>query len=275
VMLSNLAFLVALSMSGDGVVVAFQTRAIIGGIFGTSTSTNSRLHALSRRELLSTLPEATTVVAATIFSGAVGAAPSAALAADKKKSKTEAIDYALLSYQGVYMDPGHPKGYRVLVGNKQEATMKLQDDIKGKDSEVFNLPVKISKDKKTKDVKLTFDFSAKGGPTDIMAVLGTSGTTTTLTFSDGNVWKKETGVIGVYRDGFDASKTRVIRKVKGSKLTLDLIQSPTKTVTVSAKTGKPNAPVMFDFPGKPNDPGTFDATANTLSFGDGNVWTKF
>lgn len=105
--------------------------------------------------------------------------------------------------------------------------IKLQDDIKRKDSEVFNLPVKISKDKKTKEAKLNFDFSAKGGPKDTMAVLGTSGTTTTLAFSNGNVWKKETGVISAHRDGFDASKTRVIRKVKGSKLTLDLIQSPT------------------------------------------------
>lgn len=58
------------------------------------------------------------MVAATIFSGVVGAGPSAALTADKKKSEAEAINYALLSYQGVHMDPGHPKGHRVLIGNK-------------------------------------------------------------------------------------------------------------------------------------------------------------
>jgi len=279
--LSILAFLVALSMSGDGAVVAaFQTRAIIGGNSGTSTcsTSSSCLHALSRRELFSAVPAATTAAAAaTIFSGAVGAAPSAAFAAGTKKSKTEVSDPALLAYQGVYMDPNHPKGYRVLVGKQQAATMQLQDDTSG--SEVYNLPVKISKDKKTQEVKLTFDFSSKGGPKNIEAVLGTSDnnksgtTTTTLVFPDGNVWKKETGMIGVYRDGFDASKIRVIRKDKGSKFTVDLIQSPTETITLSAKTRKPK--LLFDFPGKPNDPGTFNPTENTLSFGDGNVWTKF
>jgi len=170
------------------------------------------------------------------------------------------------------MDANHPKGYRVLVGDGKQATMRLQDDPKG---EVLNLPVKIAKDKKTKEIKFTFDFSSKGGPKDIVAILGQADVsgTTVLTFPDGNVWKKETGLIGVYKDGFDASKIRVIRKDKGSKLTVDLINSPTKTVTLSAKAGSPK--VLFDFPGKPKDPGTVDLKENTISFGDGNVWTKF
>jgi len=243
---------VALSMNGGA--YAFQTRASAGG--GTSTC----LNAISRRELFSAVP-ATAAAAAAMFSGAPAA--FAAGGDDKKEA---------LSYQGIFTDPKHPKGYRVLVGGDKGAMMRLQDDPK---DEVYNLPIKISKDKKTKEAQFTFDFSPKGGPKDVVAVLGKTekSGTTTLVFPDGNVWKKETGPIGVYSDGFNPKQVRVIRKDKGSKLTVDLINSPTQTVTLSAKAGNPK--ILFDFPGKPNDPGTFDATENTLSFGDGNVWTKF
>jgi len=288
-------FVVSTMMSG-GKVAAFQTAAIPDAT--TTTTSSTSLQALSRRELFSSvLVPATTAAAATLLftpPAPAFAASSSSAATQKKDTPNETIaaskqkkDTTALSYQGIFMDPKHPKGYRVLVGDSKKAMMRLQDEPNG---EVFNVPVKITQDKKTKTTQYIFDFSIKGGPKNVIAVLGpttpssssssssssntkATKTTTTLVFPDGNVWKKETGVLGVYRDGFDAKKTRVIRKEKGSKLTVDLIQSPTKTITVSAKMGTPK--VLFDFPGKLQDPGTFNAAENTLSFGDGNIWTKY
>lgn len=276
------------STRSGGEVAAFQTAAISDAT--TTTTSSTSLQALSRRELFSSvLVPATTAAAATLLftSPAPAFAASSSAETTKKGKPNETIsaskkkkDTTALSYQGIFTDPKHPKGYRVLVGDSKKAMMQLQDEPNG---EVFNLPVKITQDKKTKTTQYIFDFSIKGGPKNVIAVLGptTSSssntkaktTTTTLVFPDGNVWKKETGVLGVYRDGFDAKKTRVIRKEKGSKLTVDLIQSPTKTITVSAKAGTPK--VLFNFPGKLQDPGTFNAAENTLSFGDGNIWTKY
>jgi len=41
---------------------------------------------------------------------------------------------------------------------------------------------------------------------------------------------------------------------------------------VSGKVIKPD--VAFDFPGKPGDKGVVDSAKGTISFADGNVWTK-
>jgi len=279
------------STRSGGKVAAFQTAAIPDA---TTTTGSTSLQALSRRELFSSvMVPATTAAAVTLMftspAPAFAASSSSSAATTKKETPNDTIaaskqkkDTTALSYQGIFTDPKHPKGYRVLVGDSKKAMMRLQDEPNG---EVFNVPVKITQDKKTKTTQYIFDFSIKGGPKNVIAVLGpttpsssssntkATKTTTTLVFPDGNVWKKETGVLGVYRDGFDAKKTRVIRKEKGSKLTVDLIQSPTKTITVSAKAGTPK--VLFDFPGKLQDPGTFNAAENTLSFGDGNIWTKY
>merc|ERR1711862_755782 len=81
------------------------------------------------------------------------------------------------------------------------------------------------------------------------------GGVTTISFPDGNVWKKETGIIGVYKDGFDPALLRVIRKEKGNKFTVDLIDG-IDAISISAKGGAPK--VIFDFPGKPNVPGLVD-----------------
>jgi len=222
-------------------VVQFQPTHI-----STPSTSETCLHALSRRELISSIP-------AVLGTAAVAALPQRSIAADS------------VSYQGVFTDPKHPKGYRVLTGDASKATMQLQDDPGGT---VYNIPIQVKSDLNT---KLMIDFSVKGGPADVPGVIGSNRGITTLTFPDGNVWKKETGVIGVYRDGLNPAYLRVIRKDKGSLLTVDLINGD-KTVTVPAKAE--SSKVTFDFPGKPNDPGTLDNKKNTLSFGDGNVWTK-
>lgn len=246
------------------------------------------MNAVSRRDVLSSMPAAFTILAAPQITFAVdevvaekSANEKATVNTSDKKApgqktgekifsdkKTATID-SVLKYQGVYMDPKHPKGYRLLVGDDKKANVQLQDDFKG---EIFMLPVKIQTDKNKEEVKLAFDFSPKGGPKDAVAILGEKGGTSTLNFPDGNVWKKETGIIGVYKDGINPKNIRVIRKDKGSTLAVDLINGR-KTTTISAKSGA--SKVLFDFPGKLQDPGTLNPIENTISFGDGNIWTKF
>ena len=193
---------------------------------------------------------------------------SAASAAVIFSTALPARAVATASFQGVFKDPKHPNGYRILVGdagNKGTATMTLQDEPDGK---VYSIPITSETNKKTGQVSLTIDFSIKGGPKDVVASLNKD---SSISFPDGNLWKKEGGVVGVYSDGFNPDRLRIIR-AEGDALVLNLIRGPNGDKTVPGKIVKPD--VTFDFPGKPGDKGVVDSTKGTISFGDGNVWTK-
>lgn len=75
-----------------------------------------------------------------------------------------------LNYQGVYTDPNHPKGYRVLTGNARTANLKLQDDPSDK---VYNLPGQIETASDGSVRQFAFDFSPKGGPGNIVGIFTT------------------------------------------------------------------------------------------------------
>jgi len=191
----------------------------------------------------------------------------AAAAATVLVSPNDAIAAGVGSFQGVYSDPKHPKGYRVLVSKgKSAANMELSDG--GKDGKVFNLPVKV------KGTNLTFDFSPKGGPKGIVGVVASDGKS--ISFPDGNKWPKLSGVEGVYSDPNHPKGYRVIRKEKGSTLVVELKNdSKAETVLVSAKSKASKAKgvtVTFDFPGGNKLDGSFDN--NSITFPDGNKWTK-
>eukprot|EP00587_Corethron_hystrix_P008147 CAMPEP_0113323780 /NCGR_PEP_ID=MMETSP0010_2-20120614/16560_1 /TAXON_ID=216773 ORGANISM="Corethron hystrix, Strain 308" /NCGR_SAMPLE_ID=MMETSP0010_2 /ASSEMBLY_ACC=CAM_ASM_000155 /LENGTH=334 /DNA_ID=CAMNT_0000182847 /DNA_START=545 /DNA_END=1549 /DNA_ORIENTATION=+ /assembly_acc=CAM_ASM_000155 len=184
----------------------------------------------------------------------------------ESSKKTPAAATPAVSYQGVYSDPKHPRGYRILTGDASKGTMRLRDEPAG---ELYTIPLKIRTDRKTGATSLLIDFRVKGGPKDAAGTLGSDGRT--LTFPDGNVWKKQEGPAGVWRDGFDSKNLRLIRKEGKGKLTVELLNG-SKTVIVEAKEG--GKKVTFDFPNKKGDTGVWDQQKNTLSFKDGNVWTK-
>jgi len=87
------------------------------------------------------------------FTTALIAAPASLLTPKDAFASVGSEDGTLI-YQGVYFDPKHPKGYRVIIGNKSSATLKLQDDPTGA---VSFLPVKITlaADDTAKDFFLT------------------------------------------------------------------------------------------------------------------------
>mmetsp|Transcript_21544 Transcript_21544/g.38580 ORF Transcript_21544/g.38580 Transcript_21544/m.38580 type:complete len:193 (-) Transcript_21544:452-1030(-) len=93
----------------------------------------------------------------------------------------------VLNYNGVYTDPNHTKGYRILIGNAESATIKLQDDPSGN---VYNLPAQMKVSDGVVE-NFSFDFSAKGGPSNIVGVFAKDREgIPIITFPDGNSWKK-------------------------------------------------------------------------------------
>ena len=130
------------------------------------------------------------------------------------------------SYQGVFVDPRHPDGYRVLKavkGSDNKATMTLCDGVpKGSTDEAKTyreIPVSFD------NGDLVFDFSFKGGP-KIKGKL--SPDKQSITFEDGNTWTKNANKYdGIYKvtSGGDPSLSsdayRIVRK-NGSDILLEI-----------------------------------------------------
>jgi len=140
-------------------------------------SSSSSSQQQSRRDLLTTVVGTATATAAALI-----IAPSAVVAAEPAWRS-----------QGVWFDPKHPDGYRtirVLKGCKG-GVMTLSDGVSKEEmleekvEKTYNdIPVKLN----DIDNNLTFDFSFKGGPKDVVGVLSDDGKK--LTFPDGNTWVK-------------------------------------------------------------------------------------
>lgn len=103
----------------------------------------------SRRDILSSAVS----VAALGISALVIDPNTAAAASLRTGSITEqsAANKAAESYQGVYSDPNHPDGYRVIMASGKGATMTLSDGGSG-DETYKNIPVGVNGN------ELSFDF---------------------------------------------------------------------------------------------------------------------
>lgn len=103
----------------------------------------------SRRDILSNAVS----VAALGISALVIDPSTAAAASLRTGSITEqsAANKAAESYQGVYSDPNHPDGYRVIMASGKGATMTLSDGGSG-DETYKNIPVGVNGN------ELSFDF---------------------------------------------------------------------------------------------------------------------
>ena len=187
--------------------------------------------------------------------------PSVAEAKDV--TPQSAANKANESFQGVYLDPKHPTGYRTLMavkGSSNKATMTLNDG--NEDSKTFSdIPVSVDND------ELTFDFGFKGGPKGIKGKL--SPDKQSITFEDGNTWTKNfykydgiykvTKVGATANSGHDASISedayRVIRKSKADIiLEINDTGNPKDTYTVDGAIGTlfsvPTSSITFFYGGK-------------------------
>jgi len=232
----------------------------------TTTTTSSSLDAVSRREALAVASSATMLVAGGVF-------PLDAMAAS-----TAPPDTKQFAFNGIYKDPKHPKGFRIIAAKaNKEAFMTLQDE---PDGEISKIPFKSKTDAKTGEVtSLEFDFSERGGPTDVVASVNKKDSS--ISFPDGNTWKKDTkGVVGVYVDAFAPypKYRRIIREAEdgnGKDLLVYLV-SGKKTFVVTGKcgTGNPTKDVVIDFPGDKTCNGKVNTKKGTITWPDGNIWTR-
>lgn len=103
-------------------------------------------------------------------------------------TEQSALNKANEGYQGVYFDPNHPDGYRIIQTSSKtgKTTMTLSDGVpKGSTEEAKTYTAAVTFDGKDSFV---FDFSFKGGPKNLKATL--SQDKQSLAFEDGNVWTK-------------------------------------------------------------------------------------
>lgn len=169
---------------------------------------------------------------------------------------------------GIYSDPNHSDGYRIVRAlDKNNALITLQDE---SDGPVISVNGKINTQQT--GATITLDFSAKGGPKNIVATFSGDNK---LNFPDGNAWTKYAGVDGIYTDPNHPSGYRVVRKVKGGNIIITLQDDPNGEVIELEGKLNGNGSILIDFSpkGGPNNLATTVKDAK-LEFPDGNAWTK-
>lgn len=226
----------------------------------------------SRRDVL----KSTGTKAATAAAACLWIHPNVAQAVfDSPITTQSAANKANESYQGVYFDPKHPDGYRVLVKESaNKATMTLSDGGPqgggGAEPKTFrDISVRVDNDS-----EFVFDFGFKNGPKDIKGKL--SPDKQSITFEDGNTWTKNYYKYdGIYKvtSGGDPSLSkdayRVLRK-NGPEILLELHDAGKDTIFVDGSVGTlfsiPTCSLTFYFGGKKQD--AAGASANEYSFVD-------
>lgn len=253
----SLAILVVVALNG---AVAFQMAK-------TSQRDATILDAVSRRD----------VFAASASTAFLAGVPMEALAAKAPKAKFEKEVAAKFYFNGVFRDLKHPEGYRVVAGAvNKPGTVTLQDEADGK---VFEIPMMAMKDEETGKMTVEMDLSKyqKKFPSNVVATVLKDGC---LKFPDGNIWQKEKGVVGCYIDGFAPYPKfrRIVLPVKG------VAPKPGDNVSITMVSGKKvfdangidlgKGGLKASFPGNKECTGRVNSKLGTITWQDGNVWTK-
>jgi hypothetical protein len=240
---------------------------VLATVTTTCTAFNNQVSSSSssssRREHLQNI--ATTIGTAALV---VGVGPRPSFAKDTISTTTP------LSYiNGVYSDPNHKAGYRIVrTVDKSNVLVILRDDI---DSPAITVPGKITPPSSKGNTKasIILDLSKKGGPKNVIA---TSKDATHITFPDGNTWTKLGGVDGIYSDPNHPTGYRIVRVTKGGKVYVTLQDDPkSDVVDVEGlkKVGSGYITIDFSPKGGPKDIMAV-VKVDKLVFADGNTWTK-
>ena len=256
----------AAQQSLSTVAILVVTLLTLHGATAFNMASNSRqtatsLGAVSRREALAA--SASAAMLAGIPMDALGESPPK-LEPDKKTA-------AKFYFNGVFRDKKHPEGYRIVAGAlNKAATVTLQDTPYGK---VFEIPILAKKDENTGKVTVDMDLSIYRPeyPKSIVATVTKDGI---LKFPDGNVWKKDKGVAGLYIDGFAPypKYRRIILPSDGNYVAVKIVSGKTVLGASGIDLGKRG--IQVDFPGGKQCTGKFNQNQGTITWTDGNVWTK-
>jgi len=153
------AVFAAALMSG---VSGFSSQQLHASRAATSQMKMSSSSESSRRDILSNAASA-----AALGISALVIDPNTASAASLRTGSItpqSAANKAAESYQGVYSDPNHPSGYRVIMASGKGATMTLSDGGSG-DETYKNIPVGVNGN------ELSFDFGFSKCTVEFLSVL--------------------------------------------------------------------------------------------------------
>ncbi len=197
-------------------------------------------------------------------------------------------DLAPLDFSGVYRDPKHPKGYRVVrTDGPGLVSVIVQDD---SDGPTLKISGTSAYDPITRKTSLQLEVTKKGekgyilpsiySPDQLLYVNFCEGgqvlTRGSITFPDGNVWVKEDGLQGVYIDSREPEGYRVVRQLGNAKVSIEVAsrvdQIPT---TLPAVINKSEGSLVIDFsPLSGPKRLSVEIEGNQLLFPDGSTWTK-
>merc|ERR1711957_305781 len=167
----------------------------------------------------------------------------------------------------------HPNGYRIVAGAPNKAgSITLQDSPGGK---VYELPMKAKRNEESGQVTVDMDLSEyKPDNPQYASIIATVTEDGCILFPDGNLWKKDKGVAGLYIDGFapyPKYRRIVIPTNKGKNVAVTMV-SGKSTFQVDGVETKKGVTVVF--PGDKTCTGKFDQKEGIITWLDGNVWTK-
>merc|ERR1719246_75866 len=230
----------------------------------------TKLDAVSRREaFVASVASASAAIIAGVPDYALAAAqgtntPPAA----KPDYKTAAKFY----FNGVFRDLKYPEGYRIVAGAVGKAgSLTMQDYPGGK---VFEIPLKAMKDEATGKITVDMDLSIyrSGYPKSVVATVKKD---RCLQFPDGNLWKKDKGVAGLYIDGFAPypKYRRIVLPKQEGKAAVTMVSGKQIFIVPGIELGGKKG-IQVDFPGNKQCTGKFNSKQKTITWLDGNIWTK-
>jgi len=246
-------------------VVALQTLdGVTAFSFGSNPhQTSTSLDAVSRREAFVASASAAMLVGVPMDALAgQGVAPSA---------KPDKATAAKFYFNGVFRDQKHPEGYRIVAGavNKQ-GILTMRDNPEGKISEV---PFMAKKSEETGEITVDMDLSVyqKGFPKSVVATVTKDGC---MKFPDGNIWIKQKGVAGLYIDGFAPypKYRRIVVPGDDKNVAVTMVSGSKVFDVAGIDLGKKG--IQVEFPGNKQCTGKFNQAQGTITWRDGNVWTK-
>jgi len=225
--------------------------------------TSTKLNAISRREAF----------VAGASAAMLAGIPMEALAGEgvQPAAKPDKATAAKFYFNGVFRDQKHPEGYRIVAGalNKQ-SNLIMRDTLDGK---TFEVPFMAKKSEETGQITVDMDLSVydKAFSKSVVATVTKDGC---LKFPDGNVWIKQKGVAGLYIDGFAPypKYRRIVLPSDGKDVAVTMVSGSKIFDVAGVDLGKKG--LQVEFPGNKQCTGKFNQAQGTITWKDGNVWTK-
>jgi hypothetical protein len=202
-------------------------------------------------------------------------------------SESDSESSAPLNFSGVYRDPKHPQGYRVVrSGGPGDINVDAQDQPNGPTLKLIGTSTYDSTSKKT---SLRIEVPSKDGTRSALPAVysdellyvnfcenGEVLTRGSIMFPDGNVWIKDNGLQGVYIDSRFPGAYKIVRELGNAKVIIEVADRADQLpVILPAVVNKLDGTLVIDFsPISGQKRISAKIAANQLTFQDETTWTK-